>query len=303
MHRLLVILVFLLSLLNIKAQDQLFKTDNSKLLVKVLEVGTETIKYKDFSNLTGPIYTILKKDVVLIIFENGTHELIQKKEEGKEPTAANTETHKNTLQEKDLSAFSKYDQSIYFNIASLANSEIGIVFQKEFYHNHLNIMLPISVGYGKPYITQVFNFRNNSYYYINNLNSSFNLDRKLFDIGFGINYYPLGNSLINYYLGPAVRYMQYDATQSYTLVPPFGTQQPMSMSKSCSMTRYTLSITNGIVIKTSSRFTTNCFVSLGYKNDEISDKLTDPNTNLEIDPLTNGSNLYLWFGILLGFSF
>lgn len=302
MQRLLIIVIFLLSGLCIKAQDQLFKTDNSKLLVKVLEVGTETIKYKDFNNLNGPVYTILKKDVVLIIYENGTHELIQRKEEIKGQTAAKAETYENTLQEKDLSAITKYDQSFYFNIASLANSEIGIIFQKEFYQKHLNLMLPISVGFGKPFTTQAFNFNNNNYYYFNNLSTTFNLDRKLFDIGFGINYYPLSTSVINYYLGPAVRYMQYDATQSYTVLTSFG-PAPVTMSKSCSMTRYTFSITNGIVIKTSSRFTTNCFVSLGYKQDEISDKLTDPNTNLEIDPITNGSNLYVWFGLLVGLSF
>lgn len=53
------------------AQDQLILQSAEELKVKVLEIGIETITYKDFDNLEGPNIKIPKGDVFLIIYENG----------------------------------------------------------------------------------------------------------------------------------------------------------------------------------------------------------------------------------------
>ena len=68
------IILFLFLGVKLFSQDQLFKRDNTKQEVKVLEVTPEEIKYKLKANLSGPVYTIKKSDVALIIYENGTHE-------------------------------------------------------------------------------------------------------------------------------------------------------------------------------------------------------------------------------------
>jgi len=76
MKKHLVILTLLGLALTTKAQDQLFKKDNSKLLVKITEVSPDEIKYKLFNNLNGPIYVVNKSEVSLLIYENGQHEVI-----------------------------------------------------------------------------------------------------------------------------------------------------------------------------------------------------------------------------------
>lgn len=53
------------------AQDQLILQSAEEIKVKVLEIGLETITYKDFDNLEGPNIKIPKSDVFLIIYENG----------------------------------------------------------------------------------------------------------------------------------------------------------------------------------------------------------------------------------------
>ena len=53
------------------AQDVIVKRDGSTIISKVLEVNTGDIKYKKFSNLDGPTYTIDKADVMAINYENG----------------------------------------------------------------------------------------------------------------------------------------------------------------------------------------------------------------------------------------
>ena len=60
-----------MSLVNIQAQDVIVKKDGSTILSKVLEVNTADIKYKKFSNLNGPTYTIDKSDILAINYENG----------------------------------------------------------------------------------------------------------------------------------------------------------------------------------------------------------------------------------------
>jgi len=52
-------------------QDILEKTNKSKLEVKIIEIGKDEIKYKNYNDLEGPIYVISKRDVISIRRENG----------------------------------------------------------------------------------------------------------------------------------------------------------------------------------------------------------------------------------------
>lgn len=59
----------------LNAQDILQKTNKSKIEVKIIEIGTDEIKYKNYNDLDGPVYVIYKRDVMSIQRENG--EIIQ----------------------------------------------------------------------------------------------------------------------------------------------------------------------------------------------------------------------------------
>ena len=52
--------VFLMSILSqsVFSQDVIVKRDGSSIISKVLEVNTDNVKYKKYSNLNGPTYTI-----------------------------------------------------------------------------------------------------------------------------------------------------------------------------------------------------------------------------------------------------
>ena len=56
------------------AQDVIVKNDGSTITSKVLEITSTEIKYKKYSNLKGPTYTINKTDVNYINYENGEKE-------------------------------------------------------------------------------------------------------------------------------------------------------------------------------------------------------------------------------------
>lgn len=59
------------------SQDILTKNTGEDIEVKVLEITTQEVRYKKFDNQDGPIYTILKPDLLMIRYENGTKDIFK----------------------------------------------------------------------------------------------------------------------------------------------------------------------------------------------------------------------------------
>lgn len=72
-------LVFVFSVMSMcsYAQDILVLHDGSTIQSKVVEVGTSEIKYKKWDNLDGPIYSISRKDLLSLNYQNGTKETFE----------------------------------------------------------------------------------------------------------------------------------------------------------------------------------------------------------------------------------
>ena len=64
-------LIALFAFVNMQAQDVIVKKDGSTIISKVQEINEDNIKYKKFTNLNGPTYTISISDVMTINYENG----------------------------------------------------------------------------------------------------------------------------------------------------------------------------------------------------------------------------------------
>jgi len=80
MKYILLFILFVCSSNIIKAQDTLSMRSSETILVKVIEVGTSEVKYKKLDNLNGPIFSMLKSDLLMIKYENGTKENFSKEE-------------------------------------------------------------------------------------------------------------------------------------------------------------------------------------------------------------------------------
>jgi hypothetical protein len=72
MKNLLLIILFASSSNFIKAQDTLTMRSGENVIVKIIEVGSNEVKYKKIENLNGPIFATLKSDLYLIRYENGS---------------------------------------------------------------------------------------------------------------------------------------------------------------------------------------------------------------------------------------
>jgi hypothetical protein len=94
MKKLLLFLTSVLLLTTLNAQDLILRRNGDEISAKVQEVGITEIKYKKFDNPNGPIYTILKSDVFLIKYENGTKDVFPA--ENNEQQNKNQQTNNNT---------------------------------------------------------------------------------------------------------------------------------------------------------------------------------------------------------------
>lgn len=303
MKKALFLLFAFLFVVYTNAQDQLYKKDNSKLLVKVIEISPEEIKYKLFDNQAGPIYSEIKSNISLIIYQDGTHETFSQTSTSPAPTQIyqnGIPVNQFGMSKSDSMWYYGYSNNISVNFLNFLNNEIGLMYQKEFFKNNFNIQVPVAFGVETPNITEsaYFGYNPNGYG-----NSGYQLNRKRFDVGFGINYYPTLTSEINYYIGPQFRYMQYDGTQYYSYQTQSYTYN--TIQKNSTLTRYTMGITNGLIIRTRSRLTVQGFATIGFKNDVINEKekIKYPGSNNIIEPIRNPIAFYFYCGFNVGFNF
>jgi hypothetical protein len=278
------------------SQDQLFKKDNTKLLVKILEVGPYEVKYKMHENPDGPVVVESRENVALVIYENGRHETITA------PVLqvyhANEGIFVDQMSKADSAQFYRYSNNISVNFFNFFNNEFGLLYQKDFYAGHWTLVIPFAVGIAKPNVTQ-------STYFGNGTNAgNYELNHKIYEIGAGINYIPSYRGSVNYYIGPVLRYIKYDGSQivsvSHTGAPYYTN---IIVRNNTSLSRYALSITNGFILRTRSRLNVNTFISLGFKSDSYDSPYKDPVTGSTINNIRNPASLYFWSGVNVGYSF
>jgi len=53
------------------AQDIIVTKDARRINAKVTEVNVDNVRYKNFDNQDGPVYTLLKSDIASIVYQNG----------------------------------------------------------------------------------------------------------------------------------------------------------------------------------------------------------------------------------------
>lgn len=65
----------IMSSLVIRAQDNIIKRNGEEIKAKILEITPTMIKYKRFDYLDGPTISVLKSDILMIRYKNGSKEI------------------------------------------------------------------------------------------------------------------------------------------------------------------------------------------------------------------------------------
>jgi len=112
------------------SQDIITKKTSEDIQAKVLEVTATEIKFKKFDNQNGPTFTILKSEVLMVRYENGTKDIFT--EEKKNETVSTPSTTSG-----DLFTQGKLDASKYYKgykgagtgtlIAGLVSPLVGLI--------------------------------------------------------------------------------------------------------------------------------------------------------------------------------
>lgn len=90
-------LATIFTLINCYSQDIITKKNSEDIQAKVIEVTTTEIKYKKFDNQNGPTFTLLKSDVLMIRYENGSKDIFN---ESQNTSSANSSSSDMALKGK-----------------------------------------------------------------------------------------------------------------------------------------------------------------------------------------------------------
>lgn len=210
--------LFILCGLKLISQDQLFKKDNSKQEVKILEVTPDEVKYKLKANPNGPLYIVKKHEVALIIYENGTHETYPDAKSPAQPvyieqrpyfTIDSSKILKDREREKQFVSFTTAKHVVLINALDLVNSSVGVSYFREFGNGLLDIHVPFSFSFGTPTFMTFFGPYSPGNY--SNI-SEFKITQKAYDIGLGVYINTSGRRTITHFIGPLIRFAQYNGT-------------------------------------------------------------------------------------------
>ena len=205
--------------ISVFGQDQLFKKDNSKLDVKVLEINPTQIKYKLKTNADGPTYIVNKNEVALIIYQNGDHEAfkdeapVQYQQPSYIPPRQNRFYMMDSLRAqkargkiKNFEEVTKAKNVIFYNMAELFDASIGLSYFREFAKNLLDVQVPISFSVGEPYMHNLVSSGIYNTYNVYNYKTT----QKAIDIGLGVYINTSGKKAVTHFIGPLFRMAQYN---------------------------------------------------------------------------------------------
>ncbi len=112
------------------SQDIITKKSSEDIQAKVLEITTTEIKYKKFDDSNGPTVTILKSDVLMVRYQNGTKDIFN---EEKKNEIVSTQTQSSD----NLFTQGQSDASIYYKgykgagtgtlVAGLVSPLVGLI--------------------------------------------------------------------------------------------------------------------------------------------------------------------------------
>lgn len=154
------------------AQDIIFKKDGSKEEAKIILVGEKEIQYKKFSNQAGPVYTLDKNDILLITYENGEYETINKQENIEKPVK--------------LDFTKDFARNVFsYHMFDLVFGDFAFSYERILSNGQVGLKIPVALGY----------YRHNNFGNFNNI----------FYSGIGVNFYPTGQGKVRYFMGPQAR--------------------------------------------------------------------------------------------------
>jgi len=195
LKKVLLTLVCLVAFISSYAQDKIYKKNGDIIEAKVTSVNLKNISYKRADNLSGPEYTIYKRDVDKIVYENGSKDEFDDEEDNTETRRMPPSPFKNHKSSPNASKYGK-------NIIALAPLQLT--------GDYISSGVGLSLSYERMldkdgiisfYMPVIVSFSNNDTYYGNTYNNTTNTSWYFMP---GIKFYPTGSrGIVRYAVGPS----------------------------------------------------------------------------------------------------
>jgi len=189
-------LVCLVAFISSYAQDKIYKKNGDVIEAKVTSVNLKNISYKRADNLSGPEYTIYKRDVDKIVYENGSKDEFDDEEDNTETRRMPPSPFKNHKSSPNASKYGK-------NIIALAPLQLT--------GDNVQSGVGLSLSYERMldkngiisfYMPIIASFSNNNNYYYGNTYTNTTYTSWYFMPG--VKFYPTGSrGIIRYAVGPS----------------------------------------------------------------------------------------------------
>lgn len=262
------LILSLLSVTMLFSQDQLFKRDNTKLEVKILEVNPTEIKYKLFSYQDGPLMIVNKNDVAMIIYQNGTHEVMSTLTQTiivNQPIYSDRYQFNRQEREEKINdrkekfkALTKNKNIVGLNTLELLNGGVGLSYLREF-NPYISVYIPIYFGFSNPTASQSI-YTN----YSSNI-SNYKYNLKNVEVGLGINFQTSGERAVTHFIGPLVSVGQY--TGIYNERDYNSGYNYSYITRGFVLNRTNLLINNGLIIRGNPNFNIMANIAVGFHTD------------------------------------
>jgi hypothetical protein len=176
-------LLLLFGVFYLQAQDKLVDYNSKTQLVKIIEITDDVIKFIRFDNLDGPLYSENKSNYSTIIFENGSIEVLNKKDK---VTYIKDKSHRPRF--KLVDGFKK--NTLELDVLAFYTKDVAIQYTRYLKNNKYAITIPLRLGWIKNGFNGLYLVDQIDYYdYYRNGNWNSNR-RKTFGIKFlsGVNF-------------------------------------------------------------------------------------------------------------------
>ncbi|MBD77763.1 MAG: hypothetical protein CL840_02325 [Crocinitomicaceae bacterium] len=253
------------------AQDVIYKKNGEQIHCKVEEVSEDRVKYRREDNEEGPLYSMFKREVLVITYENGTYEypnVITQSEIKPNPVSE-------PGTEKEREEFRDFNRNfIGINLLNLYHGNLNLSYQHIFSSGKVAIRFPIKIG---------FDNLNHQDYYFPSL-----VDQKVIgSIEADLLFFPAGQRWVSYVNGIGVEAGALNSfTESNSSVSSLGNS--VQYYTHVTKTYTTLYFYNGFTIKAGKNFGMSVLLGIGPK------KFLDSRNRLEF--MTN-------FSFNMGYSF
>ena len=165
------IITFLLfAIINMSAQDFIYmRNQTARIVATNIKVLTSETTYELFGDKSGTNYSIANKQISMIAFENGDVRFFER-----EKKIINRHNYKKNI--------------INYHLFDLVVNNFKLSYERIISNGKVGIQIPFAIGYGSNGDISGFDDIYNEFY-----------------TGISINFYPTGQGIVRYFMGPGIQ--------------------------------------------------------------------------------------------------